>query len=320
MKKTDEKFTSADGRTPIHVRKWSPDEQPKAVVQLIHGMVEFVGRYSAFASYLTDHGYVVVGHDQLGHGESAMTPDDYGYFGEYGNEALIADIHTLRKRTEAEYPGLPYYMLGHSMGSFLLRQYLTEKEKYVASYSEGLAGAIIMGTGQQKAIALQSGIVLSAIIKGIRGHRHRSRLINSMVFSSYNKKFKPARTAFDWLTKNTEVVDWYCDEEWCSFIFTVSAYNEMFKGILKSIDKNRTKTISPNLAMLFVSGADDPVGDFGEGVRKAYMQYISNTKCIVDIKLYLDDRHEILSETDRDVVYADILTWLDERLADIDEL
>jgi len=154
----------------------------------------------------------------------------------------------------------------------------------------------------------------------VRGPHYRSKLINSIAFSSYNKKFKPARTQFDWLTKDTEIVDWYCEEEWCSFIFTVNAYKEMFKGVLRCIDKDRAKTISPNLAMLFVSGAEDPVGDFGEGVRKAYMQYVINTKCIVDIKLYYDDRHEILNETDRDSVYDDIRTWLDERLEDINEL
>lgn len=320
MKKIDETFISADAKTPIHVRKWIPDEKPKAVLQIIHGMVEFVGRYSAFASYLTDHGYVVVGHDLLGHGESALTPDDYGYFGDHGNETLIADIHELRNRTSKEYPDIPYFILGHSMGSCLLRQYITETDNDDISYSEGLAGAIVMGTCQPNALVLHAGRALASLFKAVRGPRYRSKLINSIAFSSYNKKFKPARTQFDWLTKDTEIVDWYCEEEWCSFIFTVNAYNEMFKGVLRCIDKDRAKTISPNLAMLFVSGAEDPVGDFGEGVRKAYMQYVSNTKCIVDIKLYYDDRHEILNETDRDSVYDDIRTWLDERLEDINEL
>lgn len=320
MKKIDETFMSADLRTPIHVRKWIPDEKPKAVLQIIHGMVEFIGRYSAFASYLTDHGYVVVGHDILGHGESALTPDDYGYFGDHGNQTLISDIHELRKRASQEFPSIPYFILGHSMGSILLRQYLTEQEKDGTSYSEGLAGAIVMGTSQNKALTIHAGSMLASIIQAVRGPHHRSKLINSIAFSSFNKKFKPARTPFDWLTKDTEIVDWYCEEEWCSFTFTVNAYKEMFKDILKCIDKGRTRTISPNLAMLFVSGAEDPVGDFGEGVRKAYMQYVSNTKCIVDIKLYHDDRHEILNETDREVVYDDIRTWLDERLDDINEL
>ena len=151
MKKIDETFISADAKTPIHVRKWIPDEKPKAVLQIIHGMVEFVGRYSAFASYLTDHGYVVVGHDLLGHGESALTPDDYGYFGDHGNETLIADIHELRNRTTKEYPDIPYFILGHSMGSCLLRQYLTETDNDDISCSEGVAGAIVMGTCQPNA-------------------------------------------------------------------------------------------------------------------------------------------------------------------------
>ena len=201
-----------------------------------------------------------------------------------------------------------------------MRQYITETDNDDISYSEGLAGAIVMGTCQPNALVLHAGSALASLFKAVRGPHYRSKLINSIAFSSYNKKFKPARTQFDWLTKDAEIVDWYCEEEWCSFIFTVNAYKEMFKGVLRCIDKDRAKTISPNLAMLFVSGAEDPVGDFGEGVRKAYMQYVSNTKCIVDIKLYYDDRHEILNETDRDSVYDDIRTWLDERLEDINEL
>lgn len=320
MRKIDETFISANGKTPVHVRKWLPDEEPKAVLQIIHGMVEFVGRYSAFASFLTDHGFAVVGHDLLGHGETAETPDDYGYFGENGNEILIKDIHELRLRTSKEFNGKPYFILGHSMGSFLLRQYLTEKDDEGISFSKGLAGAIIMGTGQPPRFVLSVGKCLATIIKAFKGPRHRSSFINNMAFSSYNKKFKPARTPNDWLTKDTEIVDWYSEEEWCSFVFTVNAYIEMFNGIAKCECNARIKTVSPNLAMLFVSGAEDPVGDFGEGVRKAYMQYVSNTKCVVDIKLYQDDRHEILNELDKEVVYDDLLSWMNERLAYLDEL
>lgn len=320
MIKIDETFISANGKTPVHVRKWLPDEEPKAVLQIIHGMVEFIGRYSAFASFLTDNGFAVVGHDLLGHGETAETPEDYGYFGENGNDNLIKDINTLRVRTEQEFSGKPYFLLGHSMGSFLLRQYLTEKGEDGESCSNGLAGAIVMGTGQQPAPVLFAGKTLASLIKVFKGARHRSDLINNMAFSSYNKKFKPARTHNDWLTRDKAVVDWYCEEEWCSFTFTVSAYIEMFKGIAKCENNSRIKTISPNLAILLVSGAEDPVGNFGEGVRKAYMQYVSNTKCVVDIKLYQDDRHEILHELDKEVVYDDLLTWMNERLAYLNEL
>lgn len=318
MKKEERTFPSQDGRTAIHVWRWLPDGEPKAVLQIVHGMVEFAGRYSEFASYLTDHGYAVVGNDHLGHGESVVTEEDYGYFGPDGNAHVLADIHTLRRMTQEEFAGIPYLMLGHSMGSFLVRQYIAEQEEG-GVYAEGLAGVIVMGTGWQPAPLLSLGRFLCNAIGLLRGPRHRSGLVNAMVFGANNKKFKPARTGNDWLSKDEAAVDHYNEEDWCGFVFTVNAYSNMFKGIGICQDRARMRRLPASLRLFFVSGAEDPIGNFGEGVRKTYMEYSENTPCALDIRLYENDRHEILHETDRDKVYADLLEWLDDAVRESGE-
>lgn len=225
---------------------------------------------------------------------------------------MMEDIHRLRKMTTEEWPDIPYFMLGHSMGSFLLRQYLVEGEK--APYAEGLSGAIVMGTGWQPGIALKLGTALSGFAEMFRGDRHRSRLIEKMALGSNNRKIKNPRTKDDWLSKDTEVVDAYEENPLCQFHFTVNAYYNMFKGIRKCQDRQLMKRLPEKFPMLFISGAEDPVGNYGDGVRKAYMVYLENSAADVHIKLYEEDRHEILNETNREDVYSYLLTWLKNRM------
>ncbi|MBR0374779.1 MAG: alpha/beta fold hydrolase [Mogibacterium sp.] len=307
MKKEDFYYPSSDGRTKIHARSWTPDGEPKAVLQILHGMVEFIGRYGDFAAFLADHGYVVVGNDHLGHGESVVTDEDHGYFGENGNAHVIQDIDRLRNMTSEKYPGLPYFMLGHSMGSFLVRQYITD-------HAAGLRGVIIMGTGWQPGAALTAGKALSSLIGKVKGKRYRSTFINNMAIGAYNKQFKNPRTAADWLTRDEEIVDWYLNEDWCTFMFTVDGYNNMFKGMQVAHDKKKMAGLPEGLPLLIVSGAEDPVGGNGKGVRQTYEAYKKYSPCSVDIMLYENDRHEILNELDRAQVYEDLLAWLDDKI------
>ncbi len=305
-------YPSSDGKNMIHGIRWTPEDKPIAVLQIVHGMVEFIARYEEFAEYLTRQGFAVVGEDHLGHGESAMSEEDLGYFGKGGNGFLMEDIHQLRKMTTEQWPDIPYFMLGHSMGSFLLRQYLVEGEK--APYAEGLSGAIVMGTGWQPDIALKLGTTLSGFAEMFRGDRHRSRLIEKMALGSNNRKIKNPRTKDDWLSKDTDVVDAYEENPLCQFHFTVNAYYNMFKGIRKCQDRQLMKRLPEKFPMLFISGAEDPVGNYGDGVRKAYMVYLENSAADVHIKLYEEDRHEILNETNREDVYNYLLTWLKNRM------
>lgn len=302
MTKQEYYYTSADGITKIHATKWMPESEPKAVLQIIHGMVEYMGRYEDFAKFMTGQGYVVVGEDHLGHGQSVRSDEYHGFFGEKGNEWIISDIHTLRKKTAEEYKGLPYIMLGHSMGSFLIRQYITEKD---ASYAEGLAGVIIMGTAWQPLAALVAGKSIARAM-GINAVGKKAPILEIMAFGTYLKHIDNPKTASDWLTKDEAIVKAYRANPLCTFHFTPNAFYHMFDGMIKAHDIARIKKLPAGLPILLCSGAEDPVGAWGEGVRKAFMVYSDNTECNVSIKLYLDDRHEILNELDKEDVYADM--------------
>ena len=301
-------FPSKDGNTEIHTIERKPEGKVRAGLQISHGMVEYVRRYDEFAKYLCDRGYYVVGNDHLGHGKSVQSKSEYGFFNEkYGNACVLGDMHTLRQRTMKKYPDVPYFMLGHSMGSTLLRQ-------YIQMYGNGLSGVILMGVVADHAkAAIVFGKRLCRIMAVFRGWHYRSRLVDDMVMGSFNKKFKPARTRADWITSDQEHLDAYVSDPLCSFMFTVNAYYSMFAGMLFMRKKESIYMIPKGLPVLFASGTDDPVGDFGKGVRKIYEQYRTAGIQDVTLRLYSGDRHELLNETDRQQVYQDLLEWMEER-------
>ena len=308
--KQDHYYTSQDGKTCIHAIEWIPDNTPQAILQICHGMNEYIGRYDRFASFLAENGFYVTGNDHLGHGESVQNDDMYGYFHESkGNEYVIGDIHTLREITSQKYPGIPYFMLGHSMGSFLLRQYIT-------LHGQGLKGVIIMGTGSQPGIVLNIAKFLCKNAARSKGWHYRSHFINNLAVGGYNKKFQPSRTPVDWLTRDTAVTDAYIRDPWCTFTFTVNAYYHMFRGIEQLQDPANIARIPKDLPMFLVSGAEDPVGGFGKGVTKAYQTYQNAGIRDLSMKLYPDDRHELLNELDKNQVDQDLLQWMEARQTD----
>lgn len=295
-------YSSQDGVTQIHAVTWVPEGEVKAILQICHGMVEHIERYHEFAEFMASHGICVVGHDHLGHGKSVVSPDKLGYFGEPdGNGYVIGDIHQLRLQTNEKYPNVPYFMLGHSMGSFLLRQYL-------GCYSEGLAGAIVMGTGEQPSLVLAAGKMVCKVIGAVKGWNYRSKFVNGLAVGGYEKKMGAA-----WLSRNPENVEKYGADPLCSFIFTVNAYYHMFGGMAKMNQLEKEGKASKNLPIFFVAGKEDPVGNYGKGVENVYQRYVATGYKDVEMKLYAEDRHEILNEVDRDVVFKDILAWLESR-------
>lgn len=301
-------FLSNDHITLIHAVKWVPEGEVKAILQISHGMCEFVERYEDFANYLAGKGILVVGNDHLGHGESVRGKEDYGYFAkENGNSILIRDLHRLRKMIQEDYPQIPYFLLGHSMGSFLARQ-------YICCYGKGLAGAVIMGTGYHSGKEVKFGMELCKGLAKVKGWYHRSRLVDALAFGGYNRGFKNSRTSKDWLTKDEKIIDVYVADERCSFCFTLNAYYNMFLSLYKLSSENYLKKMPRNLPVFFVAGGDDPVGDCGKGVMQVYGQFKELGMKDVKCRLYPGDRHEILNETDRDKVYRDIEEWLFERL------
>ncbi|MGN1413326.1 MAG: alpha/beta fold hydrolase [Anaerovoracaceae bacterium] len=307
--KQDFYFPSADGLTTIHASEWIPEGTVRAVLQISHGMVEYIGRYDRFARYLNEHGFYVVGNDHLGHGASVVSNEKLGYFKDPdGNECVIADLDQLRQITEKKYPDVPYFMLGHSMGSFLIRQYMM-------LHGEGLAGVIVMGTGCQPGVVLAAGKGLCRILAAMKGWEYRSSLVDSMAFSSNNKKFEPGRTPQDWLTKDEAIVDAYRADPWCTYKFTLNGFYQMFRGIQFDQNPDNIAKIPKSLPILVVSGADDPVGGFGKGVQAVYDGFQAAGVKNVEMVLYDGDRHEILNETDYAMVYGDLLTWLEKQMA-----
>ena len=315
MEKKHFYYPSADGKTRIHAIRWEPEGKPAGIVQIIHGMIEFIDRYDEFAAYLAGHGFLVTGEDHLGHGESVLADQYHGYFGEKGNEWVIADIHRLRSMTQEEFPDMPYMMLGHSMGSFLVRQYITEKD---AEYAAGLSGVVVMGTGWQPPAALAAGRTLAKAL-GTNKVGIAAPMLDRMAFGNYLKRIPAHRTTADWLTKETEVVDRYISNPWNTFHFTPNAYYHMFCGMQKAHDTARMAKLPEGLPLLFASGAEDPVGNWGAGVRKAFQVYTEHTKCKVDIRLYENCRHEILNETERQEVFRDLRIFFEHCLEDYQE-
>lgn len=303
-------FLSADKRTRIHCVVWKPKGEPKGILQITHGMVEYIERYEAFAEYMNSQGYLVAGHDHLGHGESVGSKEDWGFFAEEkGSDILVEDMHRLRITIQKQYFGLPYFMLGHSMGSFLLR-------KYLCLHSQGLAGAIVMGTGSQPDGVLCIGKALCCLMARFRGWRYRSPLIQKMAFAGNDNKFRGENRKNSWLTKDEEIVKAYSESPKCTFQFTLNGFYNLFDTIWYINRKKHLSGVRKDLPMLFVSGEDDPVGAFGSGVRKACRRYRALGVQDITMKLYPSDRHEILNELDRKQVYKDIARWIARRNPD----
>lgn len=312
VKKREFTYDSGDGKAKIHAIAWSPEERPiLGVLQIIHGMVEHIDRYDEFARFLAEHGIVVVGNDHLGHGTTAESKEDYGFFHEIdGNQIVLKDIHQLKKLTCAQYPKVPYFMLGHSMGSFLVRQYL-------CLLGSGIDGAVIMGTGNPSMASLRFGKALCWVLGKIFGQHHRSRLIDAVIFGGYQKKFQPCRTPYDWHTKDTKLVDAYAADERCTFRFTVNGYFNLFTSIEGASAQENLQRMPKKLPILFASGWEDPVGNFGKGVEEVRLRFKEVGMEDLTWILYENDRHEILNETDRDKVYQDIYAWLYVRIQDL---
>lgn len=294
----------------MHAVRWSPDEgAPRAVLQITHGMQEFIDRYAPFAEYLAARGVVVVGHDHIGHGQSVLSEKDWGYFAPgNGGKILVQDIHQLRLLTQKKYRGLPYFMLGHSMGSFLLR-------RYIVSRGQGLSGAIIMGTGFTEPRSSQLGILLASSLAKVFGWRHRSTFLTNLAFRK-NHRFDMTGKDLEnnWLTKDPEIVKWYYSQPGCTYTFTLNGYKNLFETVLFSCRQENVDRVPKDLPVLVVSGAEDSVGGYGEGVKKVTDMFRAAGVRDVEMVLYEGDRHEILNELDRDRVFADLLAWMEARM------
>lgn len=304
----DFQIPSTDGVHKLHVAVWEPTTQIKAIVQISHGMVEFIERYDGFANFLNQRGILVVGNDHLGHGQTAGCDEDLGYFCPKDmSRTVVDDLHKVTVAMKEKYPGVPYFLLGHSMGSFMAR-------RYIMTYGKELSGAIISGTGSQPGFLLAVGKMITCVIRLIKSDRYRSKLIKNICFGTYNNRIKPVRTENDWLTRDTEIIDWYNANKYCTFSFTVNGYRTLFDALTFIQKKDNIKKIPSKLPILFVAGGEDPVGNYGKSVRNVYEYYKSLGVRDISCKIYGEDRHEIFNELDKLTVYEDVAKWITERI------
>lgn len=305
------RFPSCDGTHQIFARQWLPTTgHPKAVVQIVHGVSEYIDRYAIAARYLADHGFVVVGCDHLGHGRTAEGPGEYGFFAEQnGWHTVSGDVRRLRTLTGQKYPDLPYFLLGHSMGSFLTRTYLID-------WPGTLTGAVLSGTGQEEPAMVTAGWHLANLVCRLSGPRAHSKLVEKLSFGAYNKQFSPTRTHADWISRDETVVDAYITDPLCDFLPTAGMFRDMMEGLRYIADKSNLKKMDPATPIYLFSGDRDPVGGNGAGVQKVAGFFRAAGTEDLTVKLYPDGRHEMMNEINRDEVFSDLLTWLENHLTE----
>lgn len=314
-------FKSADNYTTIHAQFWIPEGEPRGIVQLVHGMAEHIGRYDDFASWLAGKGFLVAAHDQIGHGLSAK-PKDLGHIAiRGGKSSLLADIHQVRllaiaKAAEilgveaniaADESPVPYFLFGHSMGSFEVRV-------YISHYGEGLSGAIICGTGFVDPLKSAAGNKAANAIALINGEDVRSKTLHNMGVGAYSKGVEHPLTELDWLSYNRDNVNAYIADDLSGAMFSAGGYAAVTSLTGECCQLSCAMAVPKDLPLFFIAGEDDPVGDMGEGVQRAYdLAQAAGTRDL-SCKIYPHMRHEILNEFDGLKVYGDVLDWIEARL------
>lgn len=302
---------SSDGASQLRVSLWIPyvpEAELKGVVQIVHGMEEHIDRYDEFAHFLAQNGFVVGAHDHVGHGKSVVDARDLGHITlDHGSDVLVEDVGRVRRALFERFSGLPYFIFGHSMGSFVTRVYLSR-------HAEGVKGAIICGTGNQPYALARSGNMLARAVGAVRGGHHKSKLLDSMGAGGFSKTIENARTPLDWISVDPVVVDAYIDDPLCGVMFTVGGYAALTGVVSQAVSPRVAARVPKDLSMLFIAGAEDPVGENGEAVVRAVELYRNAGIKDVSLILYPGMRHEILNEPGKQKVMDDVLVWVEEHL------
>ena len=301
-------YESSTGKNQIHARICTPDGTPRGIVQIAHGIAEHINRYEDFMRFLAENGFVAVGNDHLGHGKSIARLEEQGIFAEKdGWNYVVEDMKKLRELVTEQFPNLPYVFFGHSMGSFLTRTFLIlHPDLYDA--------AILSGTGHQSPALVNGGFLAAELMTKLKGPRSSGQALNDMAFGSYCKRIKNPRTPFDWLSRDSETVDKYIADPLCGFVCKTSLYRDMMGGLKFLTSQKNINKMNKDAPIYFMSGAEDPVGDYGAGVETAYKAFCRAGLKDVMIRLYPGGRHEMLNELNRDDVMQDILNWLNEKM------
>ncbi len=304
------RFDSSDGlNTVVGYSYSSPDTTPKAVLQISHGMCEYIGRYDDFAGYMARHGYVVFGNDHLGHGATSDGVNGIdGYFAARdGRKYVLKDLHQMNRIAHEQYPELPVILLGHSMGSFYARL-------YAVVYPDTIHALLLSGTGGPNPAA-SVGLALTDWITKTKGAEYRSKLVNNIAFGQYLKRVQAPKTPYDWISRDEEIVAKYAKDPKCTFIFTASAFHDLM-SVLRDVNRPQwARKVPKDLPVALFAGDMDPVGDYGKGVEAVYRALAEAGVADLTLKLYPGARHEILNEINRAEVYEDVRAWCDACLA-----
>ena len=294
------------GKGMIHGCRWEPEGKPRAVLQIVHGIAEYAARYDEFASFMAKQGFLVVAEDHMGHGGSIGDHDIPGYF-EGGWFKAVADCQRLLSYTRMELPDVPYILLGHSMGSFMVRTMLAKYPKL------NISAAILSGTAWMHRGIINTGLATASLICKTEGPNSSSKLLTNMMFGGNNRRVEHKRTDYDWLTRDSACVDAYIADPLCGFSVTSGLVRDMMTGLRFIQEPEHLRKMRKDLPVLFISGNDDPVGGYGEGVTKAWKEVCRAGMERCDIRLYPLCRHEVLNEINKKEVYDHILHWLQKQ-------
>lgn len=307
--RNDWQLDSSNGHSRLYITEWLPKGAPRGIIHICHGMTEHISRYERLANDLTAAGYIVVGDDHLGHGRTADGDAQdgkplFGYFGESSGAAfLVEDTHLLRLAMSEKYPALPYYLLGHSMGSFITRNYLT-------LYGQFVDGYICSGTAGTNP-ALPAALALTNLLCTFGKGKRLGRMVNKLAFGGYGKAIGPMPTGHEWLTRDTAYYATVDADRYCRFLFTNAGFRDLFR-LLGACSGDKWAARMPKaLPVFIVAGDKDPVGDNGKGPREVYDRLVKAGLTDVTIKLYPDARHELHNELCREEYIADVLAWLE---------
>jgi alpha-beta hydrolase superfamily lysophospholipase len=302
-------FTTTDKAVSLHTICWLPDDRsPRAVLQIVHGISEHMKRYDLFATYLMQHGIIVFGCDLPGHGSTASTSEEYGYFADQDGWHMVTQaLYELGNSMKQSCPNLPFFLLGHSMGSFLVRTLLID-------YPELAEGAILSGTGQPKERLLRFSNVITHFAAYAFGAKKRMNAIDHLVMGSNRKRFASEQKAASWISRDTAVVERYVADPLCNFVPTVSLYRDMLEGLAYIGNPLNLSSMKKETPLYFFSGGQDPVGENGVGVRRIISALEEAGFLNIQYKIYPEGRHEMLNELNRLEVYDDLLHWLNKQM------
>lgn len=281
--------------------------EPKAVVQIFHGMAEHAGRYKDFAAYLNSKGFIVYGDDHRGHGKTAKSIDQVGYIGEDGFNKIVEDKYMIKNWIKSKHPNLPIIVFSHSFGSFI-------GQEFILQHGNEIDGIILSGSAARTRSEILAGRIVSSFERKVLGESRKSKLSDYFSFLSCNKKIKNPVTKSDWLTRDNNEVKKFREDPFCGTVFTIGFYYYLFKGFSRLYDKDRLAQIPKDLPIMIMSGTADPIGRYGKLVNNLHLNYLNAGVKNLSIKLYPEARHELINEINKHEVYEDILEWLTELL------